>query len=465
MAKKLDAKGYRKFSMMDKLAYGAGDFACNMSFALKGYLMVFWTQYMGITEATYATLLILVQIWDAVNDPLIGAMIDSDRRKYKRGKFKAYIFAGSIGLIIAGALCFIPAPNAPAMVKNILYVAGYVFWDAFYTVANVPYGSMLCLITEDAGERAQLSSWRTAGAMLAGMPLGILMPMVIYDANNRVNGQYLWIVALIMGFLGFAAFQFLIRGTEIRVDIDARCNDDAPKFNILVAIKNFCKNTPAIGATMAACAMFIAQYGASAAVSVMFQAYFKNARISGLMSLVSMIPMFLFMPFIAKIVRRFGKKEASSFGALFSMAACGLMVILPITPDGKGMLMYIACQLLNGLGMGIYMCVSNSMMADAIDYNEWKFGVRDEGTIYAIHSFFRKLAQGVFPSVGLLVAAALGYVAVLGPDQSMEVATKMRYLVAVMYLIAAVCQFIGIQLTMGKKKLAQMFTELNAKNA
>ena len=465
MAKKLDAKGYRKFSMMDKLAYGAGDFACNMSFALKGYLMVFWTQYMGITEATYATLLILVQIWDAVNDPLIGAMIDSDRRKYKRGKFKAYIFAGSIGLIIAGALCFIPAPNAPAMVKNILYVAGYVFWDAFYTVANGPYGSMLCLITEDAGERAQLSSWRTAGAMLAGMPLGILMPMVIYDANNRVNGQYLWIVALIMGFLGFAAFQFLIRGTEIRVDIDARCNDDAPKFNILVAIKNFCKNTPAIGATMAACAMFIAQYGASAAVSVMFQAYFKNARISGLMSLVSMIPMFLFMPFIAKIVRRFGKKEASSFGALFSMAACGLMVILPITPDGKGMLMYIACQLLNGLGMGIYMCVSNSMMADAIDYNEWKFGVRDEGTIYAIHSFFRKLAQGVFPSVGLLVAAALGYVAVLGPDQSMEVATKMRYLVAVMYLIAAVCQFIGIQLTMGKKKLAQMFTELNAKNA
>ena len=147
------------------------------------------------------------------------------------------------------------------------------------------------------------------------------------------------------------------------------------------------------------------------------------------------------------------------------MAACGLMVILPITPDGKGMLMYIACQLLNGLGMGIYMCVSNSMMADAIDYNEWKFGVRDEGTIYAIHSFFRKLAQGVFPSIGLLVAAALGYVAVLGPDQSMEVAAKMRYLVAVMYLIAAVCQFIGIQLTMGKKKLAQMFTELNAKNA
>ena len=463
----LDAKGYRKFSMRDKLAYAAGDFGCNMSFALKSYLMVFWTQYMGITEATYAALLILVQVWDDVNDPLIGAMIDSDRRKYKRGKFKAYVFAGSIGLIVAGALCFIPAPNAPAMVKNILYVCGYVFWDAFYTVANVPYGSMLPLITEDAGERAQLSSWRTAGAMIAGMPLGVLMPMFIYDSNNRVNGESLWIIALIMGVMGFFAFQFLIRGAEIRVDVDVRCNDDAPKFNLFVAIKNFCKNRPAIGATLAACAMFISSQGASAATSVMFQAYFKNAQISGLMSLMAMLPMFLFMPFIAKIVRKFGKQESASFGAIFSIVACLLMIVLPITPDGKGMMTYVACQLLNGVGGGVYMCVSYSMMADAIDYNEWKFGVRDEGTIYAIHSFFRKLAQGVFPSLGLLVAAGLGYVAVLGPDQPMEVATKMRYMVAVMYLIAAVCQFIGIRViyNLNKKTLAKMNEELNAKKA
>ena len=463
----LDAKGYRKFSMRDKLAYAAGDFGCNMSFALKSYLMVFWTQYMGITEATYAALLILVQVWDAVNDPLIGAMIDSDRRKYKRGKFKAYVFAGSIGLIVAGALCFIPTPNAPAMVKNILYVCGYVFWDAFYTVANVPYGSMLPLITEDAGERAQLSSWRTAGAMIAGMPLGVLMPMFIYDSNNRVNGESLWIIALIMGVMGFFAFQFLIRGAEIRVDVDVRCNDDAPKFNLFVAIKNFCKNRPAIGATLAACAMFISSQGASAATSVMFQAYFKNAQISGLMSLMAMLPMFLFMPFIAKIVRKFGKQESASFGAIFSIVACLLMIVLPITPDGKGMMTYVACQLLNGIGGGVYMCVSYSMMADAIDYNEWKFGVRDEGTIYAIHSFFRKLAQGVFPSLGLLVAAGLGYVAVLGPDQPMEVATKMRYMVAVMYLIAAVCQFIGIRFiyNLNKKTLARMNEELSAKKA
>lgn len=142
----------RPFGMRDNLAYAAGDFGCNMSFALKGTLVIFWTQYMGMDSLLYAALLLIVQVWDAINDPLIGALIDADRRRYKLGKFKAYIFAGSIGLVVAGALCFIPWPSAPDIAKNILFVAGYIIWDAFYTVANVPYGSLLSLISSDPGD-------------------------------------------------------------------------------------------------------------------------------------------------------------------------------------------------------------------------------------------------------------------------------------------------------------------------
>ena len=166
--------GYRKFGIRDKIAYAAGDFGCNMSFALKSYLMIYWTQDMGMGESLYALLLVVVQVWDAINDPLIGAMIDSDRRKYKRGKFLTYIFIGSIGLLVAGAATFAPFKNASDVAKIALYVGGYVFWDAFYTVANVPYGSMLPLITEDAGERAQLSAWRNVGAMIGGILIGII---------------------------------------------------------------------------------------------------------------------------------------------------------------------------------------------------------------------------------------------------------------------------------------------------
>ena len=138
MAKKpvqTDNNGMRKFGMRDCLAYAAGDLGCNMSFALKGTMALFWTQVMGM-GLWYSLLLVIVQVWDAINDPLIGSMIDADRRKYKRNKFLTYIWLGSIGLIVGGACCFIPATGAQTWAKMIIFIAGYVVWDAFYTIAR-----------------------------------------------------------------------------------------------------------------------------------------------------------------------------------------------------------------------------------------------------------------------------------------------------------------------------------------
>lgn len=134
------------------------------------------------------------------------------------------------------------------------------------------------------------------------------------------------------------------------------------------------------------------------------------------------------------------------------------MFILPITPDGKGLALFVVCQLLNAIGGGIGQCVSWSLMADAMDYEEWKFGTRNEGTTYALHSFFRKLAQGIGPSLGLMAATWLGYNAALGANQTIEVATNMRYLTAGAYLLSAVLQLIayGVIYNLDKKTLAQM---------
>lgn len=96
--------GGRKFCMRDNFAYAAGDLGCNMSFALKGTMAIFWTQFMQMDSILYAGLFLICQIWDAVNDPLIGSIVDADKRKYKRNKFLAYIWLGSLGLLVAGAL-------------------------------------------------------------------------------------------------------------------------------------------------------------------------------------------------------------------------------------------------------------------------------------------------------------------------------------------------------------------------
>ncbi len=480
----LDANGKRKFGMLDKIAYAAGDLGCNMSFGLKGTVQTFWLAYMMMETGLLSILLLLVQIWDAINDPLIGSLIDADRRQYKMGKFKTYIFIGACGLVIGGAAVFLPLnpETTDTWLKAVVFIIGYVIWDACYTVANVPYGSMLSLVTEDAGERAQLSTWRSVGSMVGNILPGILLPMLIwkkvFDENGEpvINpetgvqeqvllGENVFWAALIMGVIGFIAFFFMIKTITIRVDENSvKTNEPTAKFNVITAFGNFLKNRPAVGATLAAMGMFLGMNSATTASTIMFATYFGMAELSGLIQMVGFLPMFLFMPFIKKIVDKFGKKEASVAGTIVSLGGGLLMLIFPLIGHKiASLVVFMIGLVVFGLGMGVYTCVSWALMGDAIDYNEWKTGKREEGTVYSLHSFFRKLAQGIGPSVVLLVMGWLGYISEKGTGgQSLGTAYNMCWLVAGLYLFSAIVQFIGLALiyNLDKKTLETMNNDL-----
>lgn len=474
----LDENGQPKFGLIDKVAYAAGDLGCNMSFGLKGTVQTFWLTYMTLETGLLSILLLLVQIWDAVNDPIIGAVIDADKRRYKRGKFKTYILIGAIGLIFGGAAVFLPFPNASTFVKAMLFIVGYVIWDAAYTVANVPYGAMLSLITKDAGERAQLSTWRSIGSLIGSLLPNTILPMLIwknvYDGDGQLLGQELkgtsvFIAALIMGVIAFFAFLFMLRNTTLRVDeYSVKTGEDTPNFNIFTAFGNFMKNRPAVGATIAAMGLFLGMQSAATATAIMFATYFKNAQLSGIVMLIGFLPMFLFMPFVKKIVNRFGKKESATAGSLVCVAGGLVMLAFPMVPQSSALPVYMTGALLFGLGLGVYTCVNWALVADAIDYSEWKTNKREEGMVYSLHSFFRKLAQGVGPSIVIALLGALGYVSELGTTgQSAEVAHRACWLVAGLYLFSGIMQFVGIGVifNLDRKTLSEMNDDLNARRA
>ncbi|MBE6535663.1 MAG: MFS transporter [Ruminococcaceae bacterium] len=518
---KLDANGHRKFGIRDKLAYAAGDLGCNMSFSLKSTVQTFWLVFMMMETGLLSVLLLIVQIWDAVNDPLIGTLIDNDKRKYRHGKFKTYIFIGACGLLVGGAAVFLPFPGAPKILKAVMFIVGYIIWDAFYTIANVPYGSMLSIITENPGERAQLSTWRSIGSVIGNLLPSVILPMLIwkkvtYDGttgfldkieipegaeeafnpgNFHVNpetglaykigdevlspltgkpleillGERVFWVALIMGIIGFLAFIFMLKMVTVRIDENSvKTNEGGnQKLNIFSAFGKFMRNRPAVGATLAAMGMFLGMNSAATATTIMFATYFNMASLSGVVQLIGFFPMFIFMPFITKIVEKFGKKESSVVGTVASLIGSVIMLIFPLIKDVKiSLVVYLLGLVVYGVGMGVYTCVSWAMMGDAIDYNEWKFGTREEGTVYSIHSFFRKLAQGVGPSIVLLIMGALGYVSKYGTiGQSPETAHNMCWLVAGLYLFSAVLQFIGLAFiyNLDKKTLDKMNSDLAAK--
>ncbi len=537
MAKKpvtLDAKGYRKFGIRDKLAYAAGDLGCNMSFGLKGTVQTFWLVYMMMETGLFSILLLLVQIWDAMNDPIIGSMFDNDKRRYKKGKYKQYIFIGACGLLIGGAAVFLPFPNAGTVLKAVLFILGYVIWDAAYTMANVPYGTMLNLVSENNEERASLSVFRSIGGAVGGMLPGIILPMLIWekvtypesgaeslwnqlakylegtnikpndlthvpnipniffdDAKNDIAGQIyevgdkvyspltgsqfeilhgekvFW-AALIMGIIGFVFFMLMIKNITIRGDEYAQLNQEGEKVSFFKSFGTFMKNRPAVGCTLAAMGMFLGMQSATTATTIMFATHFGQASMSGLVQMVGFLPMFIFMPFATKLVKKYGKKEVASIGSIAGLIGGAILCCFPLCPKNIQLIVYMVGLIFFGLGMGFYNCVSWAMMGDAIDYQEWKFGKREESVVYALHSFFRKLAQGVGPSavIAIMGTPLIGYVSSLGTiGQSAETAGRLCWLVAGLYMFSAVLQFVGLALiyNLDKKTLEKMNAELAAR--
>ena len=527
MAKKpitLDDKGYRKFGIRDKLAYAAGDAGCNLSFGLKSTVQTFWLVYMMMETGLFSILLLIVQAWDAVNDPLIGSLIDGDKRKYKIGKYKTYILIGAIGLLVGGAAVFLPFPNASTVVKAVLFILGYVIWDAAYTMANVPYGTMLNIVTDNNEERASLSVFRSIGGAVGGMVPGMILPLLIwnkvtFDPNkptwfldkieipegaesafapenflkNPVTGEayqlgdkvlspltggqievllgdrVFW-AALIMGVLAFVFFIFMIRNITIRGNEYAMLNQEGgEKVNLFKSFGTFMKNRPAVGCTIAAMGMFLGMQSATTANTIMFATHFGQASLSGIVQMVGFLPMFLFMPFATKLVKKYGKKEVASIGSVAGLIGGAILCIFPLCPKNVQLIVYMIGLVFFGLGMGFYNCVSWAMMGDAIDYQEWKFGKREESVVYALHSFFRKLAQGVGPAavIAIMGTPLIGYVSSLGTiGQSAETASRLCWLVAGLYMFSAVCQFVGVALVynIDKKTQEKMAIDLAARH-
>ena len=198
----------------------------------------------------------------------------------------------------------------------------------------------------------------------------------------------------------------------------------------------------------------------------------------------SMLPIIIFTPMARKMVTKYGKKELSVVGSVCYILGAAVLLLAPLgvvsVSDGNtgaDLIMYVVAQLIMALGMGIYSTVSWAMMGDAIDYNEWKTGNREEGIVYSLHSFFRKLAQGIGPAVALIVMKGMGYVNNAKPDAngvftkidvtlfSWDFALRVRSLIAVLFLVAGVMMLIGLGLVynLDKKTMEKMNTELAAR--
>lgn len=455
-------KDVRPFGIRDKIGYALGDLGCNLSFSLiSAFMLDFYTQYIGIPGAIWSVIIIVTKVWDGVNDPIMGGIMDSVRIGRSGSKFKPWMSIAAIGLTVTGALVFLPVPNAALWLKVTLCIVTYLLWDICYTLMNVPYGSLSAAITADPLERTSLSTWRSIGAAIGG-GISMLLPLLLYDDNQNLNGDILIWVALAMGAVALVVYILCIKMTTERVVVPPERRE---KINYLKTLKGFITNRPLLALCLASFASIVFFMSSTQTAKWLFQIHFHNTDIITVATIISYLPMVFFIPFTSKLVAKFGKKYSVGMPFALSIAAAVVMLCIPIPGNQTGMIIYIVGLMLIQTGGGMFNLITWAMVNDCIDYQQLKTGMREEGSVYAMYSLFRKIAQGVSLSLPLLCMQAVGYDPQADPigNQDPGVPEAMVKMSIGLMLIGAVIMFVSFMLiyNLGKKEVADMQAKLN----
>lgn len=447
----------RPVGMRDYFGYAMGDFGCNMSFALiTNYMMLFYTQYIGLKLTDWAWIIVVGKVWDAINDPLIGGMVDNVRFG-KGSKFMPWILLGGSSLVVLTTLTFVPIADMSYMFKVIYCLLIYCVWSVAYTMANVPYGALHSCITDDPSKRTNLSTFRSIGAGLAQV-FAMLLPLIVYDENDNLLGGRMIYIALACSAVGFGGFLLVRLLVTERVAVEAHADTSGTSY--FKAIRGFFTNRPLLAITAVSFVQVICFMSMTSVNNIIFQSYFHNTKLLPVVNVVAYLPLVVLMPFVGKITRSIGKKKfvviASSISVVAGVVAC----LLPMNPNAQSSLfMYIGSLMLLYTSNAVFTIILWAMVVDCIDYQYEKTGSRDEGSLYALFSFFRKLAQGIGSAFSAVMLSVCGYVESLQANQTAQTASNIKNMYLIVMTVGVILTVLITQFVYNidetKKKVAE----------
>ena len=400
----------RPFGFRDKLGYLFGDFGNDFTFILSTMLLSkFYTDVMGVPAAIVGTIMMVARFVDAVTDVTMGRICDRSKGT-KAGKFKPWLLRMCGPVAIASFLMYQSGlADADLWIKVVWLTITYILWGSiFYTSINIPYGSMASAISADPSDRQSLSTFRTMGGMLAGLVVGVVLPFVAYEKNAAgvevMVGPRVTLIAGVFSVLAIGCYLLCYFMTTERVRPQVT-QDEFQKNSVGKMLKNAFTNRSLLSIIVASVVMLLAQLTMQNMASYIYPDYYNNADAAGISTAMMAVGMILAAVFAKPLAKKFGKAEVSIVSNLFAGIVCVLMFI--IRPDNVWV--YIALQALCWLGLGVFSMVSWALITDVIDASEIKNGIREDGSVYAMYSFARKLGQALAAGLSGWLLSGIGY--------------------------------------------------------
>ena len=445
----------RPFGVRDKVGYMLGNVANDFTFIFASlYLQVFYTDVLGINAGLVGTMFLISRIVDAFTDTAMGRICDKTKAT-KNGKFRPWLLRACGPVALASFLMYQTWAVNLSMTLRIVYMfVTYLLWGSIcYTCINIPYGSMASVMSDEPDHRASLSTFRGVGSMIPQILVGVVVPMFLYttleDGTKVANASMFPVIALVMSIAAAACYIICYFLCTERIKITG----ESKSVSFSDTLKALAGNRALIGISLVFICYLGAQMLNQTINNYIFKDYFGDTMGLSVMNAAGFAPALLLAPCAVPLARKFGKKELGIFASILGTVAFGALFVMRTT----NMWLYTIVNIVGLLGFGLFNLIIWAFVSDVIDDQEVRTGNRDDGTIYAVCSFARKVGQAIASALGGWSLGWIGYVEGSLSGQTAAVKDGIYNIATmvpmILYLAVGICLIVIYPLS--KKKVAE----------
>ena len=390
------------------IGYMCGDWGGCMTFTLMSSIYsLFCTNVLGVDPRLLGTLVIIWTIWDAINDPLMGALMDKAfaKKQNPRGKFRPWLLR-STPLLAVTAIALWTVPTLfDGIALIVVMFSTKILYEAAYTMFNIPMGSLLSAMSENDVQRASLSSARGVGSGMGNAITGAIAPLIIAAFGDRESSGYI-IVGVGCAVLGFVICMMHYALTEERVVVNTASTPENIKATDIIHVIS--KNRPFVALCIHGICNCAMQYGSTALGIYMYSAVYHDLTYQAIGSILSAPFMVGAMVGVPLLCKKYDLQKMVRISLLLGSAFCGVLfamhMVMDVHPLVHGVML--------GIGTGFSMVsvqMQWGMVGEAIDYNEQITGKRTEGSIYGTFNLARRIGQTIGQGFALYALGWIGY--------------------------------------------------------
>jgi glucuronide carrier protein len=440
-----------KLRLIQYIGYAAGDAANNLAFSMSSlFLLLYYTDVVGISAAAVGTLFLVVRGWDAFADIFAGRLVDRTQTRW--GRFRPFLLFGSLPLLLLTVALFSVPDLGEGGGLAYAYVS-YALFGLAYSLVNIPYGSLAAAMTQIPDERAKLASVRVLGTNLTILLLVFVVSPQIAGSSDLQRSLTATTAVLVVVGLALYLFTFLTAKEQVQRDVE--------KVSLREVAGMVRQNRPLVMLCLSSLVFLGGWFSVQTVGAYYARDVLGDANYFAVITLVQTAGSVVAALFVPYLVGTVGKKTAYLiFGAVAIAGGLGIAFApasIPAIPIG-----FFAVL---GIGLGVVSTLMWALEADTVEYGEWKTGVRAEGATYALFSFTRKLGQAIGGSAAAYTIGFGGYVA--GADRQTVAAINAIHVAAgvVPAVFIAVAVAIMALYPLSERRFREIVREIAARRA